>query len=237
MESQAQTILRHLQTVAAERIGRQGDAALGQRVDAVKRFQHTRFQTTYAHLLSDTRYRDAARFFLDDLYGPRDFSDRDAQFRRVVPALVRVFPGRIVATVCDLAELHALSESLDTQMARFVTVLPLDWPAYAIAWQRTGARDQRMRQIALLFSIGQALDQHTRNALLRRTLHLMRSPARMAGLAALQAFLEKGFDTFGAMGGAEDFLKEIERCETRLALRLFEVDVESLRGLSCGEIP
>ena len=46
---------------------------------------------------------------LDELYGPQDFSDRDAQFARVVPALVRLFPQELVETVAVLARLHALS--------------------------------------------------------------------------------------------------------------------------------
>ncbi len=235
MNRQAQTILCHLQSVADERIERQHDVALGQKVDAIKRFQHDRFRLTYAHLLADPRYGAAAQFFLDDLYGPRDFSDRDAQFRRVVPALVRMFPGRIVATIGDLAELHALSETLDTRMGRFVGALPLDWHDYAAAWKLTGERECRMRQIELLHNIGNALDRHTHNPLLRRTLHMMRAPARLAGLAALQAFLEKGFDIFGAMGGADDFLREIVRRESELAVRLFEDNVKSLRGLSSEE--
>ena len=37
-------------------------------------------------LQGDARYAGAARFFLDELYGPGDFSQRDAQFARVVPA-------------------------------------------------------------------------------------------------------------------------------------------------------
>ncbi len=62
--------------------------------------------------------RDAARFFLDDLYGPEDFTRRDEQFARVVPGLVRLFPQEIVGTVISLGELHALSEQFDTAMAR-----------------------------------------------------------------------------------------------------------------------
>jgi len=49
------------------------------------------------------RYGPAAHFFLEELYGPRDFADRDTQFARVVPALVRLFPREIVATVAILA--------------------------------------------------------------------------------------------------------------------------------------
>ena len=45
----------------------------------------------------------------------------------------------------------------------------------------------------------------------------MHAPARAAGLAALQAFLEAGFDAFATMGGAHDFLATVERRELALA--------------------
>ena len=46
----------------------------------------------------------AARFFLNRLYGPGDFSERDEQFERLVPALTRAFSGSVATTVMHLAE-------------------------------------------------------------------------------------------------------------------------------------
>lgn len=91
--------------------------------------------TTYAGLLLTTRYAAAVRFFLDELYGPSSFTQRDAQFARVVPALVRLCPREIVETVATLAELHALSESLDTTMAKHLGEIPVN----AIDYIRPGS--------------------------------------------------------------------------------------------------
>jgi hypothetical protein len=49
----------------------------------------------------------------------------------------------------------------------------------------------------------------------------MRGPAAAAGLGALQGFLERGFDTFRDMSGAEVFLSTIASRERALAARLF----------------
>ena len=117
MSTAANAILGHLQTVAAERERRDALPDLGARVLALKHYQQGRFARTYADLLVSPRHGRASRFFLEELYGPRDFSQRDAQFARVVPALVKLFPAEIVATVQTLAELHALSETLDSQTA------------------------------------------------------------------------------------------------------------------------
>lgn len=216
-------ILRHLGEVASERRRRAADASLQARTQAVKDYQHRRFARTYADLLSSPRYRAAARFFLDELYGPHDFTARDEQFERVVPGLVRVFPAAIVGTVRALAELHALSERLDSAMAGHVPAAAFVAADYVAAWQAAGEPESRRRQIDLMLEVGQALDRYTRNPVLRHSLRLMRAPARAAGLSALQSFLEAGFDTFRDLGGAGEFLRTVADRERALCDALFGV--------------
>jgi hypothetical protein len=217
-------ILDHLAVVDGERRGRLAHPGLVEAVAAVKQYQQARFARTHADLLADRRFGPAANFFLEELYGPRDFTQRDAQFKRIVPALVRVFPEDIVTTVEALAAVHALSEGLDTSMARHLGSAPPGRERYVRAWQATGAAEARARQLELVMIVGRALDRHTRSRLLRASLKAMRAPARTAGLAALQSFLESGFEAFAAMGGAKEFLATIERRESALASRLFDPD-------------
>ena len=225
MNIDAQHILTCLQAVSQERALRAADARLAARVAAVKEFQHARFASTYGDMLAHPRYAGAARFFLDELYGEADFTQRDAQFARVVPALARLFPAEIVKTVGQLAELHALSEQLDSVMgAALGAVLgapSLDAATYGVAWRRVARASDRERQIGLMLGVGSSLDTLTRKPLLRHTLRLMRAPARAAGLEALQSFLERGFDTFREMNGADEFLLLISMCERHLAEALF----------------
>jgi hypothetical protein len=218
-----------LREIAAERERRAANPELARHVAQVKQFQHARFSHTYADLLADARYAKPARFFLDDLYGPTDFAQRDAQFARVVPALVRTFSKDIVATVAQLGRLHALSERLDSAMGqhlidaanRAASAPGLDGKAYAQAWRAVGEPAAREEQIALMLDVGRALDRYTRNPLLRNSLRLMRVPAKAAGLGSLQRFLETGFDTFRAMRGADEFLATIAGRERGLAQALF----------------
>lgn len=214
-------ILAHLQTVTDQRARRAADTALGERVVAVKRYQQRRFETTYADLLAHPRYAGASNFFLDELYGPSDFTQRDSQFVRIVPALVRLFPDEVVRTVEALAALHALSEHFDSEMGRVLPSALVDAHAYAQAWQQCGDPAGRERQIGLMQHVGRSLDGLTRNPLLRHSLRLMRGPARAAGMAALQGFLEAGFDTFRAMRGADEFLALVGQRERDLARALF----------------
>jgi hypothetical protein len=219
--SETQAIRQHLERVSELRAARTGDGRLARRVAAIKRHQHLRFGRDYADLMESPRYGAATRFFLDDLYGPADFADRDAQFGRVIPAMARVLPGEVMHTVAQLAELHALSEGLDQLMAQALTIDGIDDQSYRAAWQAVGRREQREAQLGLLLAIGRALDQHTKSPLLVTALRVMRGPAKAAGLAQLQLFLERGLAAFSAMRGAHEFLETIASNECRVIDEMF----------------
>jgi hypothetical protein len=224
MPSDAADILARLAAVAHEREERAGVPLLAEKVGAIKRYQQQRFARTYEDLLGAPRYGAAAHFFLDELYGPDDYRRRDAQFARVVPMLDRLFPQQIVETVSRLAELHALSERLDTRMGSALGAPSVDAAAYIGAWRATGEPHSRERQIELMLTIGRSLDRLVRNPVIRQSLRVMRGPASAAGLGELQEFLESGLGAFRAMKGAADFLGTIEARERSLAVAMFAAD-------------
>lgn len=221
MSAPAAGIAAHLRVVDAERQRRSELPGLPARVTELKAFQQRRFSHTYADLLASARYGAAARYFLAELYGPGDFTARDAQFARVAPSIVRVFPDQVAETVAILAELHALSETLDTAIALNLPSGPVAAIDYVQAWQRTGRAADREHQIVLTLRIAAHLDRITRMPMLRRALRLMRGPARAAGLSELQRSLETGFDVFRAMKGAQEFIAVIDARERALADALF----------------
>ncbi|MBL8386026.1 MAG: hypothetical protein JNM90_23280 [Burkholderiales bacterium] len=190
---------------------------------ALKAWQAERLARTHADLLANPRYREAAQFFLTDLYGARDYSQRDADVARVAGKLTAMLPAAAVATIADALELDALSEELDGAMvAALGGSAVIDEAGYARAYRLCGKRDARARQIRLMREIGDALDHLTRLPLLEGTLRLMRGPARLAGLQELQGFLERGFGAFKRMRGAGEFLTILETRETQLMARWFE---------------
>lgn len=229
MNPRAEGIIALINQVALERRRRESVPGLHARVAAIKRYQQRRFMHTYDDLLASQRYGAAARFFLDDLYGPRDFSQRDAQFARVIPALVRLFPSEIVNTVETLARLHTLSEQLDSEMGTHLDTRDVAASDYVKVWQATARRADRSLQIILTLEVGSALDLYTRRPLLRHSLKLMRGPAKAAGLGELQRFLESGFDTFKEMRGAKEFLDTVAARERALADALFDANLDGVR--------
>ncbi|MCM2356403.1 MAG: hypothetical protein NDI68_06895 [Arenimonas sp.] len=224
----ARSIRTSLDTVAQLRREAQADPALGLAVREVKALQARRFRGTYADLLADPVYAPAARFFLEELYGERDFAQRDDQFARIAGAIEKLFPAQVAATAGRLADLHAQTETLDLQVAR-------GWRQeegapepmrYALAWRHAGGQSSRRGQLASVVGLGQELASLTRMPGLRLMLRMMRTPASAAGLGALQSFLENGFDTFAGMakrqGAAERFLASVETRESALLALLFE---------------
>lgn len=215
-------IAQCLDSVDSLRKARHEDPDLGAQVLRLKSYQAERFRRTYADLLADPRHGAAARFFLDELYGPRDFAQRDTQFGRVAPKIARVFPDEMLGTITKLAELHALSEHFDQAMAARLASDPIHPQDYLQAWQAVGDEPARRRQIDLTLGIGQALEGYTRSRLVHATLKLMRRPAQAAGFGALQRFLEAGFDAFASMRGSNEFLTAVRQRESRLMDALFD---------------
>lgn len=222
--SAADQIRSHLERVTALR--QQARAAgLAQAVSDVKRLQGQRFRATYTDFLRHPVYAPATHFFLDELYGVHDFAQRDAQFARIAGAIERLFPEAVAQLAVDLAEIHALTEVLDHQMAAHWLAQDKALPQalrYTRAWRLTGERAARARQLDVVQNMGLELQRLTRMKPLRLALRMMRNPARAAGLDALQHFLESGFDAFGGMGDARGFLDTISAREAQWIQTLFD---------------
>lgn len=225
----AETIRRCVAQVEALRQESRDHPGIAAATGVVKRFQARRFAGTYADLLAGGPYSAAARFFLEELYTDRDFSERDAQFARIAGAVEKLFPRDVADTAAALAQLHGLTESLDHAMARTGAVRDTtDVAGYIAAWRAVGRREDRERQLDRVIAIGAEMSRLTRLPGLRLMLKMMRGPAGAAGLGSLQRFLEEGFDTFSGVarrrGGAETFLSTIREREVELLQLLFDAE-------------
>jgi hypothetical protein len=216
----ASALRTHLERLKDLR-GKDAAEGLSGRLAEVKRWQQARLRRTHADFAALPRYRGATEFFLDDLYGAKDFSGRDEAMLKIHPMMVRVLPASAVETAALAIELDALSEELDRALARVLAAGPITEESYAQAYRESASPPMRERQIELVGEVGRRLDQLVEKPLVFQTLKLMRTPARLAGLSDLQRFLERGFEAFRAMGGADEFLEEIALRERAIAAKLF----------------
>jgi hypothetical protein len=209
-------LVRELARVRAHHDERAANPALHRALAHLSAWQSRRLRHTYADLERAPRYAEAMRFFETDLYGGADFARRDADLARVVPAMRRLLPENVIGTVGVAVELNAISQDLDRAMVDALANCAGGFTVadYCAAYRGVGRFDARRRQIVLIGEVGIALDRYVRKPMIRGALALMRKPARVAGLVALQDFLERGFAAFERMGGAAEFLATIQSRET-----------------------
>lgn len=204
-------------------------------VPEIRRWQARRLEASFDHFLRDPRRRPAAQFFLSDVYSDRDFSRRDADIARVLPTMQRVLPGALLETLADAIELGLLTHAFDLRLAQVLEGMAprqrtLDANLYAQAYRIAGLPRLRNHQIDLIARVGVDLANALRMPGVAMLLRLSRGPARAAGLAELQGFLERGFSAFAELGDARGFIDEIEADERDVSRRLFEGDPDPFQG-------
>jgi hypothetical protein len=192
----------------------------------LRRWQAERLTGTFTDLLANPKTRAAAQFFLTDLYGDRDFTGRDRDAARILPLMARILPESLLQAACDAIELGALSHALDLRVAAQLARrpdpdAPITLADYTKAYRAAGLPRLRSHQIDLVREVGAVLDAGVRNRAVFRLLRASRLPAKLAGLSQLQGFLERGFEAFAELGGADAFLDTITRREREVSRRLF----------------
>ena len=207
------------------RLAAAADPVRGQRRDRLRAWQAARLAKTHADLLASPKFNIAATFFLSDLYGPKDFSERDTEMEKVLPIMTTMLPVSGLRTLLLAVEVDALSERFDAEM---VVVLGkrldqdgLALDDYAAAYRQVGDRDGRELQIRLIGETGEALDALAHKTFAGAALKLMHGPAQLAGLGELHAFLERGFNAFRSLRRADEFLETIVQRERELMVSLF----------------
>lgn len=195
----------------------------------LRQWQSKRLAGSFADFLADPRMRPAAEFFLSDLYGDRDFSARDRDAARVLPMMARLLPDSLLLAATEAIELAVLSHMLDLRMAEQLSrrpkpMAPITTADYVRAYRHGGYRHLRRHQIVLVLRVGHALDTAVKKHGVYKLLRAARIPAQLAGLSELQAFLERGFTAFDALGGADEFLERVASQELAISDRLFAGD-------------
>ena len=211
---------RDLQAAVVERQLAAADPGTAAARTALRGFQAARMARTHADLLAAEETRAAAQFFLDDLYGAHDFTQRDADIERIIPMMERMLPASALQTIAEAIELDALSEALDRAMAARLGEQITD-DTYAAIYRQVACRSDRERQIAYIQSVGNSLCELVCVPLIGGTLRMMRGPAKLVGLFALHNFLERGFGAFKGMRKPQEFVGKIVARETAILENLY----------------
>lgn len=197
----------------------------GRWLPELRRWQAERLARSFEGFMDHPGRRPAAEFFLSDLYGDRDFSQRDADIARVVPKMQRLLPQGLLETLADAIELGALSHAFDLRMAEWLQAnagsrRKLDDALYAEAYRAVGRPRLRSHQIDLIVRAGYGLGMALKTRGVSTLLAVLRGPARAAGLGELQSFLERGFGAYAKLDDVAAFVHDIEAHERAVSRNL-----------------
>ena len=203
--------------------------SLDPKVALLRDWQSRRLAHTYEDLLADERHRPACEFFLEDIYGPYDFSQRDHDIEQMYEFTRRFVPESMLRPLAVTVELHQLSETLDqhlldvllNQLGVTDTITP---ELYAEGYRVCDNYATRVYQIELIERICEHIDGIVRNPLTGPTLSLAKRPLRNSGHVALVDFLERGFTGFKHMRGSQHFRATIKERELHLLDRMYAGD-------------
>jgi hypothetical protein len=192
----------------------------------LRAWQTERLSKTYADLLADPEYGAASRFFLSDIYAPRDFSQRDHDFERLHSLLSRVLPPAYLKPLRDALEMNRLAGELDhlllgvlvDRMGITGEISPED---YAEAYRICDNYELRRYQIQQSVGVIREVGEGARLPLAGVTLRLARTPAQAAGWLELYDFLERGYEAFRRMKKINAFAETIEQREMHILNRIY----------------
>ena len=205
------------------------EKALDPQMKLLRAWQTERLRRTYADFLTNPRYRPATTFFLTDIYGARDFSQRDQAIEQIYQSMHRLLPESMLHTLILGMQLNELTQSLDRELLDALvnklgvtdTIAP---EQVSQAYRICDNYDERSRQIDLIVEVGQGIDRLVHIPLVGMTLRLARRPAEWAGWGEFHDILARGYEAFKGMGKADAFLDTIERRERWILERIFAGD-------------
>ncbi len=215
MNQSVQPLIQHLHRVNAKRelVEHMG---LLDKIHQLQAWQCERLLVSHDDLAKQRRYQDAMAFFVDELYGPKDFSQRDADIARVIPKLAKVLPDKAMLALEDALALNALSFELDMEVTEALAGQPINKDAYAEAYRKVGRKKDRQKQLDLIYDLGLQLNDVIKIKGIGMLIKLARRPAKVAGLLTLHEFLERGYKAFKAIGDVTSFVDPVITREREL---------------------
>ncbi|MEP1447414.1 MAG: hypothetical protein ABJK37_15020 [Paraglaciecola sp.] len=219
MSDSTKQIIRHLHGISTmQEIAEK--AGLMPNIRAVQAWQCKRLLTSHQHMYQQKRFKPAVEFFINELYGPNDFSQRDQDIARIIPKMSRFLPESALQSLASALHLNTLSFELDFDLAKELVGTEVNRDTYATAYVNCNNHATRQQQIDYIRTLGTDLADVVKMKGISSLLFISRKPAKVAGVLALHEFLEKGFKSFKNIGNVNDFITPVINKEHQIMQQL-----------------
>lgn len=179
---------------------------------ALQALQSQRLRRDHADLAQESQYRLIGEFFFEEMYGPRDFSARDAQAKRL-NQFVHMVPGIGIRDVEQVLQLLDLTQRLDDSVVQALIEMdaPIDFDeeTYEVAYREADNYDDRVRQLELVRSSLQNVYRMARKSMLAVVLNRTEGLARTVGMADIHRFLKLGHQAVQPVKDMHRFIETI----------------------------
>jgi hypothetical protein len=192
----------------------------------LQRFQSNRLRRDHADLAAERQYCELGEFFFEEMYGPRDFSARDAQARRL-HQFVHLVPGVAVADVQKVLQLLDLSNRLDDAVVVWLLELgappDFDEAVYERAYRLADNYGDRVAQLDLVRDSLYNVYRMTRRPLVGMALERTHGLAQRVGMADIHGFLLKGYIAIQPVRDIHRFVETVTLRERDRLDRIYQV--------------
>lgn len=207
------------------------EGGLDPQLALLRTWQAGRLAQTYADLLDQPASRPALRFFLSDLYAPRDFSQRDHDIERIHSFLGQVLPAQTLHVLTEIITLNRLTTALDHDLCQVLVrqlgvTTAITVAQYAAGYRLCTNYDARVHQIDLITTVLTHVGAGSHRPIVGLAMKLAQLPARQAGWGELYDGLRRGYDAFRQLRDVTAFVGTIAERERRILDRLYAGDAD-----------
>lgn len=192
---------------------------------ALQILQSNRLRRDFSDLAAIPMYEPVGEFFFNELYGPRDFSQRDNDARRLQHFL-HIMPGVHLHDVEEILDLLSITADLDDDLTRLLIAsgapITFDEQIYEQLYREANNYDERYRQLELIQNCLWNVFRLSRSHILGMALESSGLLARLAGFEAGHTFLLKGFRALRDVSEIDYFAVTIYNRERARLDRIYE---------------
>jgi hypothetical protein len=179
---------------------------------ALQQFQSRRLRRDHADLAAEPQYQAIGEFFFNEMYGPRDYTARDDQAKRL-RQFINIIPGLTIRDVEPALQLLDLSNQLDDLVVERLlasrVAIDFDEIAYNQAYRDADNYAERIQQLELVRTSLYAVFRTSSKPLIGMTLERTAPLAQVVGMGEIHRFLKAGYQAIQPVQDIHRFVETV----------------------------